>query len=286
MFTRRVTLKNIWVPLSGAIAQQRNVEVIANNVANINTPGFKKDQLVFKEYLTAFDKGTDDIDMPRDEWRPSDYYKSYGSEHSQVRIDGNYTIHDQGQLSMTNNPLDLGLRGPGFFEVLSPNGIRYTRAGSFSISGDGFLVNANGHPVLAKLDLTQIQGNESTQENPLPKPDERKIKLTPGKISINFQGEIFSNENKIGQLSIVEFNDIHALKKEGNSLFINPDKNNINPEISHTIINQGFVEGSNVNAIQEMSALIKANRQFETIQRAIKAYDSVVGNGINEISNF
>ena len=89
--------------MSGAIAQQRNVETIANNVANAQTPGFKKDQLAFKEYLSAFEKGVHDIDLPNKEWSPEDFYHSYGAEQGHVRVDGSYTMHSQGQLTPTGN---------------------------------------------------------------------------------------------------------------------------------------------------------------------------------------
>ena len=94
-------LKNLWVPVSAAIAQQRKVDSIANNVANINTPGFKKDELIFKEYLVALDKGVEDINMPRKEWSPKDFYHTQGAQNSFVKVDGSYTIHKQGQLTPT-----------------------------------------------------------------------------------------------------------------------------------------------------------------------------------------
>ena len=278
-------MKNIWVPLSGAIAQQRNVEVIANNVANANTPGFKQDQLVFKEYLTALQKGTGEIDIPKDKWEPSDFYRTYDSENAYVKVDGSYTNHKQGQLIRTENPFDLAIRGPGFFEVLTPNGIRYTRAGAFSLSNDGFLVNSLNHPVLGRIDLKQEE--EGQEAGPPPQPSDRKILLRPGKLSINFQGEVFVDNSKVGEISVTEFKDVFALRKEGHSLFINRDIKNIMPNDSKkSTVNQGFIEGSNVNAVQAMSDLIKANRQFETIQRAMKAYDDITGKGINEIAKF
>ena len=133
-------LKNIWVPLSGQIAQQRKVETIANNIANANTAGFKKDSLVFKEHLTALTKGADIVDLPRKEWKPDDFYRSQGAENAYVKVDGSYTDFEQGPLSPSHNPLDLALFGKGFFEVLTPTGIRFTRKGNFTISKDGELV--------------------------------------------------------------------------------------------------------------------------------------------------
>jgi flagellar basal-body rod protein FlgF len=90
----------------------------------------------------------------------------------------------------------------------------------------------------------------------------------------------------VGKLSVIEFQDKHALRKEGNSLYITPDEANIIRTDIKTTVNQGFLEGSNVNAIEEMSELIKAHRHFESIQKAINAYDSISGKAANDIGKF
>ena len=271
-------MKGLWVPLSGALAQEKRVETIANNIANATTPGFKKDHITFKEYLTVFDKGYTDINLPDKEWSPEDFYRSYGAEESKVEVHGSFTDFKQGQLVPTGNPLDLALNGKGFFEILTPRGIRASRRGAFAFSSNGLLVDSQGNPVL------------SQQKRPSGEPENfepRKIKLPRvGKISINLNGDIFLKDNKVGTLSIVSFNDIHTLKKEGNSYFINNNKANLIPTAKNTTLHQGFIEGSNVNAISEMSELIKANRQFESIQRVLKAYDHIAGKTANDIANF
>ncbi|MCO4792645.1 MAG: flagellar basal-body rod protein FlgF [Bacteriovoracaceae bacterium] len=281
-------MKDLWVPLSGAIAQQRNVETIANNVANANTPGFKKDQLAFKEYLKVLEKGLEDINLPRKEWSPDDFYQSQGAEKAQVKIDGSYTNHQQGQLAPTGNHLDFALHGKGFFEVLTPNGIRYTRRGTFTLNNQGQLVTSQGFPVLSKLDLAAIENAGENAPAQVTDPTNRIITmpLDSARPSINLQGEIFAKGQKVSDLSLVEFNDIHALTKEGQSHFINKDFKNIKVDPPKTAVHQGFVEQSNVNAVQEMSALIKANRHFESIQKVIKAYDQISGKSVNEISRF
>lgn len=281
-------MKDLWVPLSGAIAQQRNVETIANNVANANTPGFKKDQLAFKEYLKVLEKGLEDINLPRREWSPDEFYHTQSAEKAQVKVDGSYTNHQQGQLTPTGNHLDFALHGKGFFEVLTPNGIKYTRRGTFTLNNQNQLVTSQGFPVLSQLDLAAIENAGENAPEQITNPQNRIIQFPQdgGKPTINLQGEIFSNGQKIADLSVVEFNDIHALRKEGQSNFINNDFKNITVDTSKTAVHQGFVEQSNVNAVQEMSALIKANRHFESIQKVIKAYDQISGKSVNEISRF
>ena len=275
------------MPLSGAIAQQKNVETIANNVANVNTPGFKKEQIVFKEYLAAVEgKGATEqgIDLPQKDWKPEDFYRSYNAEDSFVKVDGSYTLHEQGQLTPTGNAFDNAISGPGFFEVLTPNGVRYSRKGSFSISNEGKLVTDQGFLVLSK-DAPPVAGADGKLNLSTP-PESRAITISGSKFSISLDGEVYSGDNKVGNIALTEFNDVHALKKEGNSLFINPDQQNIKIGDSKTAVHQGFVEQSNVNAVSEMSNLINANRTFESIQRVIKTYDNMSAKSVNEISKF
>jgi flagellar basal-body rod protein FlgF len=281
------SMKNIWVPLSGQVAQQRKVETIANNVANANTVGFKKDQLVFKEHLTALTKGVDDIDIPRNEFSPADFYHTQGAENAMVAVDGNFTIYEQGQLTPTHNPLDVGLQGEGFFEVLTPTGVRFTRKGNFSLNKDGELVTDQGFKVLGATREPENLGRDLASTENFPTAEQRVIRVpTNAKITFSTEGDIFSPNGNIGKLSIVEFRDKHALRKEGNSLFITPDETNIIRNEVKTTANQGFLEGSNVNAIEEMSELIKAHRHFESIQKAINAYDSISGKAANDIGKF
>ena len=280
-------MKNIWVPLSGQVAQQRKVETIANNVANANTVGFKKDQLVFKEHLTALTKGLDDIDIPRKEFSPADFYHTQGAENAMVAVDGSFTIFEQGQLTPTHNPLDVGLQGDGFIEVLTPTGVRFTRKGNFSLNKDGELVTDQGFRVLSALNATEETLRNPASAGSIPSPEERILKVpTNTKLTIANDGEILTRDGAIGKISVVEFADKHALRKEGNSLYITPDESNIVRNGVKTTVNQGFLEGSNVNAIEEMSELIKAHRHFESIQKAISAYDSISGKAANDIAKF
>lgn len=274
-------MKNIWVPVSGQIAQQRKIETIANNVANANTTGFKKDDVTFKEYLTALDKGLEDIDVPRRDWSAADFYKTNGAQNSFVVHDGTYTNHDQGQLQFTREPLDFGLDGKGFIEVLTPNGIRYTRNGNLSLNDKGQLSTKHGYLVLSPK--TEVTAQEAQPEDP------RSRTITIGNsvknISVDESGKIFNQDQEIGQFSIVEFKDLNALKKEG-PFYINNAVENINRQAANTKIRQGFLEGSNVNTVQEMSELIKAHRHFENIQKAIQSYDNIMGKAVNDISKF
>lgn len=255
-------MKELWVPVSAAISQQQKVDTLANNVANANTPGFKKTDLTFREHLTVLEKGLSEAALPNKTWAPEDFYNTHGNESSFVKTDGSYTNFNQGQIIPTGNIYDLALKGKGFFEVLSPNGVRYTRKGNFTINNEGRLTTDQGFFVLGK----------KTDENI--SPEQRLISMPQGTFSVTKEGSIISSDTIIAQLNLVEFKDNHALLKEGNSLFSNNDQDNIIDE-NRTLIFQGYQEQSNVNVIQEMSELIKASRNFESIQRVIKTYDNM-----------
>jgi flagellar basal-body rod protein FlgG len=267
-------MKDIWVPISGQIAQQRKVDTIANNIANINTNGFKKDGVVFKEYLTAQQKGIDHIDLPNKDWSPKDFYHTHGAENAKVLIDGSFTDFSQGQLQPTSNPLDLGIQGRGFFTLLSPRGVRYTRNGTFTLNAEGKVVDNLNNKLLLKGQNKELD------------PEAQTIKIEQGKkLNITQSGSVYLGEKKIGELLITEFKDPHTLKKEGNQFFINENKENIKDSPINSTTHQGFIETSNVNAVGEMANLIKAHRQFENIQKAIQIYDGINGKLINELGN-
>jgi flagellar basal-body rod protein FlgF len=266
-------MKELWVPVSAAISQQQKVDTLANNVANANTPGFKKAGLTFREHLTVLEKGLNDSTLPNKTWSPEDFYRTHGNENSYVNTDGSYTDFSQGQIIPTGNIYDVALKGSGFFEVLSPNGVRYTRKGNLTINNEGRLATDQGYYVLSE------SGNESST------PESRIITLPQGKFSITKEGVIISDDQEVANISIAEFEDPHALKKEGNSLFSNVDQKNIKA-LSNTMVFQGYQEQSNVNVIQEMSELIRASRNFESIQRVIKTYDNMAEKLNNNILRF
>lgn len=270
-------MKGIWAPLSGQIAQQQKVDTIANNIANANTAGFKKDDLVFREYLDALENPSADINIPRKDFSPEEIYNQNGAQRSGVSVAGSFTDFSQGILQETKNPLDLGLQGPGFFEVLTPQGVRLTRKGIFSLNQQGELVNENNFKLL----------KAGTDDEA---PDTRVISKVPSnaRLSINNSGEIFTNGAPLVKISVVVPTNKEYLRKEGASLFYVPESlpNSLIRENNHTLVQQGFVEGSNVNSVQEMSELIKAHRQFEQLQRAIQSYDALNNKAVNDLMKF
>jgi flagellar basal-body rod protein FlgG len=261
--------KGIYTAVSGAIAQTAKLDTIANNLANVNTPAFKRDSQIFKEYVTAYQKEPSTITVPRIPASIESFYDMNGGDKSYVDLDGTNTDFSQGFMKSTGNPLDVAIEGDGFFEVLTPQGPRLTRAGSFAVSAEGKLVTKQGYPVLSE----GAPGSD---------PAGRTIELSGNNpISISDSGEIFENNASVGKLSLVTTSNKDGLQKIGENLY--SIRTNINPDITPAVlktsegarITQGFLEGSNVNPIREMTDMIATSRTFESTQKAIQAYDDM-----------
>jgi len=266
-----MSTKGIYTAVSGAMAQNARLESIANNIANANTPAFKRDAQLFREYLASYEKTPDVIEAPKIPASIESFYSMQGGDKSYVDNIGTYTDFTQGSIKQTGNPLDVAIEGNGFFEILSPQGVRYTRAGNFSIDNQGRLITKDGYPVLAF-------GVGQAAEN-------RVIRLTGSqRLSISPTGEIFQNDQNIGKLSVVGFNNKDVLQKVGyNNYKLReniPVTINVNPDIQ---LHQAAIETSNVNIVQEMTNMIGATRTFESLQKAIQAYDQINDKLVNQI---
>ncbi len=264
--------KGIFTAVSGAIAQSQKLDTVANNLANVNTPGFKRDGQVFQEYLASYEKAPNAVEVPRIPASIESFYDMQGGDKSYVDAAGTFTDFSQGMLRATGNPLDVALEGEGFLEVLTPAGPRLTRSGSLTIDGDGELVTKQGYPVLRDGGLGQD-------------PAARVIRVSgQGQVTISHAGEVFAGGENLGRLSVLVAGNPDALAKTGNNMFA--FKDGLNPELAvsrEAKVHQGFLEGSNVNVIQEMTDMIAATRVFESTQKAIQAYDSMTQKAVNDV---
>ncbi|MEN0058180.1 MAG: flagellar basal-body rod protein FlgF [Bdellovibrio sp.] len=267
-----MSVKGVYTALSGAMAQSTKLDTIANNLANVNTPAFKRDQQIFQEYLTAHEKQPETIQIPRDVAAIESFYNMQGGDKSYVDAKGTFTDFSQGGLKHTANPFDVAIDGKGFFEVATPGGVRLTRSGNFTLDGNGQLVTKDGHPVL-------MAGEPGAD------PASRVIRVPGnGPISISDNGEVLQGTESLGRLSLVNVNNPDSLQKMGNSLY--GFKNNMAPDMSNIAVpsvKQGFVEASNVNVVQEMTDMIMTNRVFESTQKAISAYDQMADKMVNVV---
>jgi flagellar basal-body rod protein FlgG len=228
---------------SGTALQPRmlRLEVLANNLANIETTGYKKTQLFIQTLQ-----------------------KELGTQETQGELAGleaqQYTDFSQGTLRSTGNPLDWAIDGDGFFAVETPQGIRYTRNGSFQLSPNGEIVNRQGHALLGVGGRIQL-------------PDVQTMKV--GTLVVSETGEVLFNNQPIGRVNIVHFDNPQMLKNEGASLF-SAETAPVGAENELPRIRQGYLEESNVEGIAEMVAMVELTRSFETDQKAIQYQDATL----------
>jgi len=301
---RPILASGMWPAVSGAIAQSQNLDVISNNLANVNTDGFKKDVPTFKEYLANLETPKDGLEVPRLPYKDKDFYPLDGRDQAFVVMDGTYTNFKQGNIQVTQRPLDFALDGPGFFEISTPEGVRYTRQGSLRVTKEGLLTTTQGYPVLssqagglataqppAAVQPSQgglpTQGGVAAGQTTPPEVVARYINLGDvkplSKVTVSDEGEIYSGDQIVSKLNVVEFQDRNKLKKYGGMMYENLDPvNAISPQ--KTKVRQGVVESSNVNPIEEMTSLIKANRMFEHNMKALKTYDTMMGREVNDLA--
>jgi len=234
------------IGLSRQIALQRQMDVVANNIANLNTTGFKAEQLLFEEYMmpVARDRGFALLDQRL----------SYTEDWT--------TIHDMtpGARTETGNPLDIALDGEGFLAVQTADGERYTRAGSLTIDATGTLVDRMGNPVLSELGPIHFTALDTD-------------------ITISADGTIATNEGIRGKLKIVEFADPQAATRQGNNLWAGGD-----PQIAtQTRVVQGALERSNVSGIAEMTEMIRVQRAYQSVASMQERQDEMRRNAIQRL---
>lgn len=267
-----MALKGVYTALSGAIAQSNKMDTIANNIANVNTPGFKRDSITFQEYLTAAEKEQTVMNVPRVPASIESFYDMQGGDKSYVDMKETFTDFSQGSLRHTGNSFDAAIDGKGFFEVITPQGLRLTRAGNFTMDGNGRLVTKDGFPVLKA-------GGDGAD------PESRTITIQDSSaFSIGDGGEINQGTENLGRLSVVNVTDPDSLQKVGNSLYgFKPNKDPELVTITNPSVKQGFLETSNVNIVQEMTDMISTNRVFESTQKAISTYDQMADKLVNVV---
>jgi len=239
-------IKGLSASSAGMRPKMLAMEVLANNLANISTTGFKRDE-VFAQILKE----------------SADKLPSGGSGDLEGVSVERYTDFTEGALKETNNPLDVAIEGRGFFAVETPHGVRYTRTGRFSLSTEGTIMTTEGFPVLGKNGAITL-------------PDRQK--MATADISISQHGEVSVGKQVIAQMRIADFDDMTQLKKETATLFSTDAKERIvNFDVNQTsAIRQGALEESNVNGLEEMVEMIELTRSFESNQKAVQTQDNTL----------
>lgn len=345
-------IRGLYIAASSAIAETKRIDTIANNIANVNTTGYKKDVMVtesFPEILISKINGGIDKDILGSRTKgsgiesennietysantPSGFFNvetpqgisrsrnigfrvneegylvtpqgnyilglngrintggepvaidatgqvtaggtavdrlkvsnplnalgnlSYGIHSSEVK-----TNFEQGQLRSTENSFDLALRGKGFFSIETPEGERYTRSGDFTKDSEGYLVTKEGYKVLGEAGYIKVDGSNMT---------------------INEKGEVYSDSQLIDRLKLTDFNDYEVLRKEGNGLLRVEEGTEPGLVAAEGMVQQGFLESSNVDSVKEMVEMLTMMRTYESNQKIIKIHDELIGKAVNDI---
>lgn len=248
----------IYPILSGALAQERQMQVFANNMANVNTPGFKQDGQGFKSVMARAQAAVPAFAHSTGFGQQIGVTPAGPAERVFSSPSAVHTSFEAGRLRITGNPLDAAIQGSGFFEIKTPQGVRYTRNGMFSLDSQRRLVTNLGYPVMGT---------------------KGEIKIPPGSVQVSTQGGIDVDGRPVATLKIMDFPADHMPQKHFEGLFASdsaqPAKN---PQVQG-----GHIEESNVNSIGEMVKMIQGMRNYESSQKLIQTLDHMAEVSIQDV---
>ncbi|HSV57218.1 MAG TPA: flagellar basal-body rod protein FlgF [Magnetospirillaceae bacterium] len=271
---------------SGMMAQQIRLDAVANNLANVDTNGFKRETAVHKAFAQLLLRRLNDDGVHIHPLGSGDMAPIIGKLGTGVETNELYVEFQQGALKQTENEFDLALEGKGFFTVQTPNGERYTRNGGFILGREGILMTKGGYPVLGETGPVRIKAN-NFQVDP-----QGRIWVNrawadddPTRLVGREQNE-WEDTFHMDTLRIADFRRERHLDKQGTSLYAateesgdaRPFRDGLGPKVF-----QGFVEASNVNPVTEMVRMIEVNRAYEANQKTIQSQDAMLGKLINEV---
>lgn len=252
-------IRGLYTSAVGMMTQMQKMDVVSNNIANSDTAGFKKDTAVVRSFSEELAKRLDD---PK--YRLIKYNQGIGNMSLGVFVDEVYTDFSAGSFKETNGTLDCAIAGDGFFAVnVLQNGDtveKYTRDGSFTIDSQNILRTSEGNYVVG-------EGGNITVPN--------------GVITIDEKGNVFSNDEFVDKIKMVDFANKESLRKVGDNLYETIEESE--PQDFTGRIVQGRLEQSNVNPVQEMVKMISLSRNYEANQKMIQTHDSMLNRAVNDI---
>ena len=250
---------SIYMAATGALAYEKRLQLLSNNLANVNTVGFKKDRGRFKAFELSAAVNNKELPVRWGRSQAPEYWMQYSS----------YTDFSSGDKKKTGNPFDLALTGRGFFCVETPDGVHYTRRGDFTVNSDEVLVTHEGWPVLGRGGEIQIK---------LAKPSDDKREF-----SVSEDGFVTIDGSQVDRLRIVDFTDASAIQKAGHNFYHAVNPRTLEEMDEDFKINQGFLELSNVDVVRMMTEMIEVLRGYESYQKAIRSIDDMNAKMINEV---
>jgi len=269
-------------------AQQWRLDAVANNLANVDTDGYKRDVTSFKAFPELLLRRQDDDGVYQHPFGSGDAAPIIGKLGTGVELNELYTNFEQGAPKETQSDFDLMLDGRGFFAVATPYGERYTRNGSFILGKEGFLLTKEGYPVLGENGPISVRANNFKIDADgrvwinAAYPDDPEVMV--GRESNQWEEIVL-----LDTLKIVEFELDRYLEKQGSSLYRESQTSGppiVMDDWRRPKVLQGFLESSNVNPVVEMVQMIEVNRAYEANQKVIQTEEAMLGTLINQVAKF
>ena len=255
--------QSMYSALFGALTNEHRLNNIANNLANVNTTGYKRDVLAFQDTFWKF--AHDTVMEPLSTVRSERLFPE-PQLMARVRIATAKTDFTQGSMKFTGNPLDVCITGEGFFKVNNGEEELFTRSGHFVSDNNGMLVTPNGWPVLG--------------------PGGAEIIIPAGtkSVDIGVSGEVYADAALVGQIAVSTVDDPTALQKVGQNAYrIRPNSGAAEQEPETFSVEQGYLETANVEVVYEMVNMIETNRLFEAYQKVMQSTDSIDKDAITRV---
>ena len=257
--------ESMFTGVFGALSAEHRLNNIANNLANVNTSGYKRDVLAFKDTMIQF--AHDQIMEPIANVRSEKLFPEPQLA-ARVRLAVAETDYTQGAMQVTGNPLDVAITGEGFFRIQTQEGTFLSRNGAFVVDGSGQIMTKQGHTVLGDAGGA--------------------ITVPPGTrdVHIDAEGRVFADAVQVGTISLVNVDDASNLEKLGGNMYKPRAGVAVAEDNAYTggaRLNQGFLETSNVEVVSEMVNMIEAHRFFEAMQKIMQSSDSVDKEAIQKV---
>jgi flagellar basal-body rod protein FlgF len=265
-------------------AQQVRLDAISNNLANVDTDGYKRDVAVHKAFAELLLRRINDDGVTLNPFGSGDVAPVIGKVGTGVENNEVFTEFEQGALKQTENDFDLALDGKGFFAIQTPYGERYSRSGAFVLGKEGFLETKEGYPVLGENGPIQVKANNFKVDKDGNVYVNKDFQADPFRLVSRDEND-WKNLTKLDSLKIVEFPKDRFIAKQGASLWRSTEESGdatIMASGTRPKVTQGFVEASNVNPVLEMVRMIEVNRAYEANQKTIQSEDAMLGKLINE----
>jgi flagellar basal-body rod protein FlgG len=253
-------MRSLWTATTGMSAQELNMDVIANNLANVSTTGFKKSRADFQDLLYQIMKVPGSPTSP-DTMSPTGIQVGLGVKPAAVT-----KVFTEGDIVQTENPLDVAIMGPGFFQVTMPDGnLAYTKAGNLKLDGEGRLTNSDGYPIDPEIVIPEDARQITISEN--------------GVVSALLGDDTISVE--LGTLDLADFVNEAGLLAIGRNLFRETEASGfaiigVPGNDGYGTLLQGYVENSNVNLVEEIAYMITSQRAFEINSRVVSTSDEMM----------